>query len=93
MIKVISNDCKIKTTSNKAVVLSQNIPTNVVVSANVGLRGFSEFEIAQRNGFEGTEQEWLDRRFDDIPDSVIEDIAQRIQEEDHILFNTLPELP
>lgn len=93
-VKVISQKNKVTVKSNNAAINSSTIPTKVIVSSNVGVRGYSEYEIAQRNGFTGTEQEWLDRRFEQLPDSINQLIDQKFQEqEEHIIFNQLPQLP
>lgn len=93
-VKVISQENKVTVKSNNAIVKSSTIPTKVIVSSNVGLRGYSAYEIAKINGFTGTEQEWLDRRFEQLPDSIITLIDSKFQEqEEHIIFNQLPQLP
>lgn len=46
------------------------------VNASIGqvLRGYSAYEIAVQNGFEGTEEEWLDSLVSSgLPDKIILD--------------------
>lgn len=71
-IKVISQENKVTVKSNNAIIKSSTIPTKVIVSSSVGLRGYSAFEIAQRNGFTGTEQEWINRSSSNTPVDLVE---------------------
>lgn len=43
-----------------------------------GIRGYSNYEIAVKNGFEGTEEEWLEKITQDEADIVWENIQEEI---------------
>lgn len=44
-----------------------------------GTRGYSNYEIAVKNGFEGTEQEWLEKITQDEADIVWRNIQAEIE--------------
>lgn len=71
-VKVISQENKVTVRSNNAIIKGSTIPTKVIVSSNVGVRGYSAYEIAQRNGFEGTEQQWVNRSVSNTPVDLVE---------------------
>lgn len=59
-----------------------------------GTRGYSNYEIAVKNGFEGTEEEWLQSMFDYAADitktAVTHEVSQKIEDGTYnIAFETI----
>ena len=55
-----------------------------------GTRGYSNYEIAVKNGFEGTEAEWLQSMFDYAADITASEVSQKISDGTyHISFDTV----
>lgn len=59
-----------------------------------GTRGYSNYEIAVKNGFIGTEQEWLQSMFDYAANTTAEEVAHTVSQkiEDgtyNIAFDTI----
>jgi len=55
-----------------------------------GTRGYSNYEIAVQNGFEGTEEEWLQTMFDYAGQISANSISQKILDGTyHISFDTV----
>jgi len=70
-----NNSARLEINKSKPIILNVS---------NVGSKGLSEYEIAVRNGFVGSESEWLESRLGVLPPEL-EDRIRCLEENDGIV--------